>query len=46
MYITVVELPEYIKLSEHLLDENERNSLIDYLAVHPKDGKIMQVQAE
>lgn len=42
MYITVVELPEYIRRSERLLDENERNSLIDYLAVHPKDGKIMQ----
>ena len=42
MYITVVEMPEYIKRSEHLLDENERNSLIDYLAAHPKEGKIMQ----
>lgn len=42
MLITVVELPEYIKCAERLLDETERNRLIDYLAAHPESGKIMQ----
>jgi len=42
MYNTVAELPEYIRRSEHLLEEDERNSVIDYLATHPKAGKIIQ----
>ena len=42
MFITVAELPEYIKRAEHLLDESERNKVIDYLAAHPESGKIMQ----
>ncbi|GBC61593.1 addiction module toxin RelE [Desulfonema ishimotonii] len=42
MLITVAELPEYIRRAERLLDENERNRLIDYLAAHPESGKIMQ----
>ncbi|QTA84649.1 type II toxin-antitoxin system RelE/ParE family toxin [Desulfonema magnum] len=42
MLITVAELPEYIRRAERLLDENERNRLIDHLAAHPESGKIMQ----
>lgn len=42
MLITVAELPEYIKRAERLLDEKERNRVIDYLAAHPESGKIMQ----
>lgn len=42
MYNTVVELPQYIRRSEHLLDEKARNDIIDYLAAHPKAGKIMK----
>lgn len=42
MYNTVAELSEYIKRSKHLLDEEERNNIIDYLAVNPKAGKIMK----
>lgn len=42
MYITIAELPEYIRRSEKLLDEEERNGIIDYLAVHPTSGDIMK----
>ncbi len=42
MYVTVAELPEYIRRSERLLDEDERKRVIDHVSVHPKAGKIMQ----
>jgi len=42
MYITIVELPQYIRRAERLLDEEERNRLIDYLATRPKSGVVMQ----
>ena len=42
MYNTVVEVPEFIKQVEKLLDEEERINLIDYLATHPKEGAIIQ----
>jgi hypothetical protein len=42
MYITIAELPEYIRRSEKLLDEEERNGIIDYLAVHHTAGDIMK----
>lgn len=42
MYITVVEVPEFIKKSSKLLSEEERHLLIDYLSIHPKEGAILQ----
>ena len=38
----IVELPEFLKQSEKLLNESERLSIINYLAKHPASGKIMQ----
>ncbi len=42
MYITIVELPEYIKRVERLLDEEERSDLIYFLSTHPKAGVVLQ----
>ncbi|MCP4168068.1 MAG: addiction module toxin RelE [Chloroflexi bacterium] len=39
--ITVVELPEFIRLVRKLLSENERSSFVDYLAAHPASGVII-----
>jgi hypothetical protein len=39
--ITVVELPEFIRRSAKLLKDNERESIISYLAAHPASGVIM-----
>lgn len=40
--ITVVELPEFIRRSKKLLTEDEVRNLVNYLAVHPSSGVIMQ----
>ena len=40
--ITVVELPEFVRRVNKLLSEDERNSLVDYLAVHPVSGVIIR----
>jgi len=42
MLITVVELPEFIRRSENLLSENDKNRLIYHLSMNPKDGIVMQ----
>ena len=42
MMNTVVELGEYLKHAEKLLSEYERDDIVNYLAVHPKAGVIMQ----
>lgn len=42
LVITVVELPEFIKRSERLLKENERQNIVNYLANHPAAGVVMQ----
>ncbi|MDQ7015381.1 MAG: type II toxin-antitoxin system RelE/ParE family toxin [Gammaproteobacteria bacterium] len=39
---TVVELPEFERRARHLLSETEKQSVISYLAAHPRSGVIMQ----
>ena len=40
--ITIVELPEFIKQAKKIFSETLRESLINYLAAHPKAGVIME----
>ena len=40
--ITVVELSEFIRRSKKLLTEDESRRLVNYLAIHPTSGVIMQ----
>src|SRR3989338_8706006 len=42
MLCTVAETPEYIRLSEKLLSDDERRDLISYLAAHPKAGDLIE----
>ncbi|MDR3220747.1 MAG: type II toxin-antitoxin system RelE/ParE family toxin [Candidatus Accumulibacter sp.] len=37
----IAELPAYTREADRLLNEEERQNLIDYLAEHPKAGDIM-----
>jgi len=39
---TIVELPEFLRKADKLLSTSERLSIINYLAVHPAAGDIMQ----
>jgi hypothetical protein len=39
---TIVELPEFRRKSDKLLNDSERLSVINYLAAHPAAGDIMQ----
>jgi mRNA-degrading endonuclease RelE of RelBE toxin-antitoxin system len=39
---TIVELPEFLRKSDKLLKESERQSIISYLALHPESGLIIQ----
>ncbi len=39
---TIVELPEFQRKSDKLLNNKERLSIINYLAAHPAAGDIMQ----
>ena len=39
---TIVELPEFHKRALSLLKEFEKVSIINYLALHPKSGDLMQ----
>jgi hypothetical protein len=40
--ITIVELPEFIRKSEKLLDEEEIDRLIRYLSLNPKAGVLIK----
>lgn len=40
--LTVVELPEFKRRSEALITDQEKQSIINYLALHPHAGVIMQ----
>lgn len=39
---TIVELPEFLRKAQELLSQQEKTSLINYLAEHPQAGDIMQ----
>ncbi len=40
--ITIVETKQYQTKSLKILSENNQKAIVDYLALHPKTGKIMQ----
>lgn len=39
---TIVELHEFIKRADKLLTQAEKDSIINYLALHPASGDLMQ----
>lgn len=39
---TIVELPEFLRKAQNLLFNEEKLSLINYLAAHPLAGDVMQ----
>ena len=39
---TIVELPEFIRTSQGLFSEEEKRSLINYLAAHPQSGDLIR----
>lgn len=39
---TIIELPEFLKRSSNLLKDDEKVSIINYLAFHPLSGDLMQ----
>ena len=39
---TIVELPEFLRKAQDLLLNEEKTSLINYLAVHPQSGDLMR----
>ncbi len=39
---TIVELPEYERRASTLLNHSEKQGIINYLAVHPQSGVIIQ----
>ena len=39
---TVIELPEFLRKTHDLLLNEEKASLINYLAAHPQSGDLMQ----
>ena len=42
MWITVAELPEYIRCAGKLLTADERLEVVEYLAAHPRSGDLIQ----
>ena len=41
-YTTVAETSEYIRSAGRLLTDNERQDVLNYLAVHPKAGDLIE----
>ena len=39
---TIAELPEYIHRAEKLMSLSERMDIVNYLAIHPKAGELME----
>ena len=39
---TIVELPEFLRKSEKLLNSSEQQGIINYLASHPVSGALLQ----
>lgn len=39
---TIVELPEYERRASKLLSASEKQAVINYLAIHPQSGVLMQ----
>lgn len=42
MLITLVELPEYIRDADRLLDEENQDELKNFLSINPQAGRIME----
>lgn len=42
MYMTIAESPEFSRQARQLLTEAEVDELIEFLAIHPQAGAIMQ----
>ncbi len=40
--VTVVETPTFLAATRKLMDEDERAALVDFLAVHPQAGDLIQ----
>lgn len=40
--LTIAEMPEYIRQAESLLSAQERRAIVDYLAVHPRAGDLLE----
>lgn len=40
--ITIVELHEFVRRAKKLLDDEERNHLLDYLALNPRVGTLIR----
>jgi hypothetical protein len=40
--LTVAELSEFIRTADRLVTKTERQDVVDYLAVHPKAGDLME----
>ncbi len=41
MFLTIAELPEYLRAAGRLLADDDRRAIIDYLAAHPKAGDLI-----
>jgi len=42
MYHTLVELPEYIRDADRLLDEDSQDKLKSFISLNPQAGRIME----